>query len=275
MLDALARALQLDEAERAHLFDLARAANIAAAKPRRPSPQRVRSGVHRALDAITGAPAWVRNGRADVLAANRLGYALYAPVLDDPVRPANTARFTFLNPGPDVSTVKRGDFVIAPFAHSDNTCEFCRQGLHTSCRNGGFWAADAVGGAQAEAIGVPSADGTLVKTPVGEDSALLASLLTLSDVFCTGHHAAVTAGVNPRGSVTVIGDGAVGLSGPRRHARRPSRDGRAPGAEGPRSPLIRPFAEQPTGTGVGNGVHTSGPLGAEGQPHRPGLYELR
>jgi threonine dehydrogenase-like Zn-dependent dehydrogenase len=109
--------------------------------------------------------------------------------------------------GSDVVTLKRGDFVIAPFAYSDNTCEFCREGLHTSCRNGGFFST-----AQAEAVRVPLADGTLVKAPVGQDSALLPSLLTLSDVFLTGHHAAVKARVNPRTTVTVIGDGAVGLS---------------------------------------------------------------
>jgi threonine dehydrogenase-like Zn-dependent dehydrogenase len=109
--------------------------------------------------------------------------------------------------GSEVSTLKRGDFVIAPFAYSDNTCEFCREGLHTSCRQGGFFST-----AQAEAVRVPLADGTLVKAPVGEDSALLPSLLTLSDVFLTGHHAAVKANVNPRTTVTVIGDGAVGLS---------------------------------------------------------------
>jgi threonine dehydrogenase-like Zn-dependent dehydrogenase len=109
--------------------------------------------------------------------------------------------------GSEVSSLKAGDFVIAPFAYSDNTCDFCREGVHTSCRNGGFFST-----AQAEAVRVPQADGTLVKAPVGEDSALLPSLLTLSDVFLTGHHAAVTAGVNPRTTVTVIGDGAVGLS---------------------------------------------------------------
>ncbi|MET0764390.1 MAG: alcohol dehydrogenase catalytic domain-containing protein [Blastococcus sp.] len=114
--------------------------------------------------------------------------------------------------GSDVATLSRGDLVIAPFAWSDNTCEFCREGLHTSCRNGGFWAAGGIGGGQAEAVRVPLADGTLVKAPVGEDSALLPSLLTLSDVFLTGHHAAVKAGVNSRTTVTVIGDGAVGLS---------------------------------------------------------------
>jgi threonine dehydrogenase-like Zn-dependent dehydrogenase len=109
--------------------------------------------------------------------------------------------------GSEVSSLKAGDFVIAPFAYSDNTCDFCREGVHTSCRNGGFFST-----AQAEAVRVPQADGTLVKAPVGEDSALLPSLLTLSDVFLTGHHAAVTADVNPRTTVTVIGDGAVGLS---------------------------------------------------------------
>ncbi|MCK9931025.1 alcohol dehydrogenase catalytic domain-containing protein [Frankia sp. Mgl5] len=113
--------------------------------------------------------------------------------------------------GGEVSTLRAGDLVIAPFAWSDGTCEFCLEGLHTSCRTGGFFAAGGVGGGQAEAIRVPQADGTLVKVPVPEDSALLPSLLTLSDVFGTGYHAAVRAGVNPRTTVTVIGDGAVGL----------------------------------------------------------------
>jgi transcriptional regulator with XRE-family HTH domain len=102
VLNAVANALRLDEAERIHLLDLARTANTATGTPRRPSSQQVRPGVQRVLDAITDAPAWIRNGRADVVAVNRLGRALYAPVLDDPVRPANTARFTFLSPrGPE------------------------------------------------------------------------------------------------------------------------------------------------------------------------------
>jgi threonine dehydrogenase-like Zn-dependent dehydrogenase len=113
--------------------------------------------------------------------------------------------------GADVSMVKAGDLVVAPFAWQDNTCDFCREGVQTSCRNGGFWAGDGIGGGQAEAVRVPLADGTLVKLPVAADSALLPSLLTLSDVFATGHHAALRAGVNPRTTVTVIGDGAVGL----------------------------------------------------------------
>lgn len=98
VLEALVRALQLDEAERIHLYDLARAANATPGTARRRvSTSRIRPGVQRVLDAI-GAPAWVRNGRADVLATNRLGAALYAPLFDDPARPANTARFAFLSP---------------------------------------------------------------------------------------------------------------------------------------------------------------------------------
>ncbi len=113
--------------------------------------------------------------------------------------------------GSDVSTLRSGDFVIAPFAWSDGTCDFCREGLQTSCRHGGFWNAGGVGGGQAEAVRVPLADGTLVKVPVGEDSALLPSLLTLSDVYGTGYHAALKGGVRTGTTVTVIGDGAVGL----------------------------------------------------------------
>ncbi|MFF1416265.1 zinc-dependent alcohol dehydrogenase family protein [Streptomyces sp. NPDC058280] len=114
--------------------------------------------------------------------------------------------------GSEVSGLKRGDVVVAPFVWADNTCDFCTEGLQTSCRHGGLWGADGVDGGQGEAVRVPQAQGTLVKLPVGEDSALLPSLLTLSDVFSTGHHCAVTAGVDPRTTVTVIGDGAVGLS---------------------------------------------------------------
>ena len=109
--------------------------------------------------------------------------------------------------GQDVATVEAGDFVIGPFAYSCGTCEFCREGLQTACRRGGFFST-----AQAEMVRVPLADGTLVTAPVDEDSPLLPSLLTLSDVFLTGHHAAVRGHVSPRTTVTVIGDGAVGLS---------------------------------------------------------------
>ncbi len=115
--------------------------------------------------------------------------------------------------GSDVRTVQRGDVVVAPFYYSDNTCDFCRDGLNTSCRHGGFWGAEGVDGAQGEATLVPQADGTLVKLGVPEDDALMPSLLTLSDVFATGHHAAVSARVRKGSTVAVIGDGAVGLCG--------------------------------------------------------------
>ena len=115
--------------------------------------------------------------------------------------------------GSDVRNVKAGDFVVMPFAWSDGTCEFCRQGLQTSCIHGGFFGNAEIPGAQAEAVRVPLADGTLYPLPVGQDDALLASLLTLSDVMGTGHHAAVAAQTRPGKIVAVVGDGAVGLCG--------------------------------------------------------------
>jgi hypothetical protein len=115
--------------------------------------------------------------------------------------------------GTDVRTVKPGDVVVMPFAFSDGTCAFCHEGLHTACVHVGFFGGNGVNGAQAEALRVPFADGTLFPLPVGEDDALMPSLLTLSDVLGTGHHAAVVAGVTPGRSVAVVGDGAVGLCG--------------------------------------------------------------
>jgi threonine dehydrogenase-like Zn-dependent dehydrogenase len=118
--------------------------------------------------------------------------------------------------GPDVDQVKVGDFVIAPFYVCDNTCANCRNGVSTSCLNGGGWGSDDKMGAfadggQGERIRVPLADGTLavVPGPVSDDE--IAGLLTLSDVMGTGHHAALRAGVGPGDSVAVVGDGAVGL----------------------------------------------------------------
>ncbi|MFC6357139.1 helix-turn-helix transcriptional regulator [Luethyella okanaganae] len=98
VLESLARALQLDEAERDYLFDLARKAGPAPDRTRRPLAQQVRPSVQHVLDAITDAPAWVRNDRHDMLASNRLARALYSPMLTDPRRPANNARFTYLDP---------------------------------------------------------------------------------------------------------------------------------------------------------------------------------
>jgi len=112
--------------------------------------------------------------------------------------------------GSAVSHIAKGDFVIVPFALEDNTCVFCREGVHTSCVHGSY-----LSGGQAEAVRVSQADGSLVKVPgVNEhsDEALLASLLTLSDVYLTGWHAALMGRVEAGKIVTVIGDGAVGLS---------------------------------------------------------------
>jgi threonine dehydrogenase-like Zn-dependent dehydrogenase len=113
--------------------------------------------------------------------------------------------------GAEVRTVKAGDVVVMPFAYSDGTCAFCREGLHTSCIHGGFFGTGEVDGAQADAVRVPQADGTLVALPVGADDALMPSLVTLSDVMGTGHHAAIAAKVGPGKAVAVVGDGAVGL----------------------------------------------------------------
>lgn len=118
--------------------------------------------------------------------------------------------------GSAVANVRVGDFVIAPFYYCDNTCINCRNGVTTSCLNGGWWGSDDrngefVDGAQGERVRVPLADGTLVATPGVPDAALIPHLLTLADVMGTGHHAAVSAGVTKGSTVAVVGDGAVGL----------------------------------------------------------------
>jgi transcriptional regulator with XRE-family HTH domain len=102
VLDALARALQLDEAETDHLHDLARGAGPAPPQRKRPAEQSVKPTLQRFLDAVTGAPMWVRDRSMDFIAANPLGRALYAPILDDPANRGNTARFTFLNPAAQI-----------------------------------------------------------------------------------------------------------------------------------------------------------------------------
>jgi hypothetical protein len=115
--------------------------------------------------------------------------------------------------GDDVRTINVGALVVSPFLWSDGTCVFCRQGLHSSCLHGGRYGSDDVDGGQGEAVRVPQADGTLVVLPVGRDDALMPSLLALSDVMGTGHHAAVVAKVARGSTVAVVGDGAVGLCG--------------------------------------------------------------
>jgi threonine dehydrogenase-like Zn-dependent dehydrogenase len=112
--------------------------------------------------------------------------------------------------GSDVSRIKQGDLVVAPFFYADGTCEYCRAGLTSACPNGNAWGAE-TDGAQGEAARVPFADASLMTLTVPQDSELMPSLLTLSDVFGTGHHAAVSARVGPGKDVVVVGDGAVGL----------------------------------------------------------------
>ncbi|MEA3037412.1 MAG: hypothetical protein QOH04_3214 [Sphingomonadales bacterium] len=116
--------------------------------------------------------------------------------------------------GSEVQSIRRGQVVVMPFAYSDGSCMFCEEGLQTACVHGGFFGnGGEPGGAQAEALRIPQADGTLFALPVGEDDALMPALLTLSDVMGTGHHAAVTARVARGHKVAVVGDGAVGLCG--------------------------------------------------------------
>ncbi|RMI13397.1 zinc-dependent alcohol dehydrogenase family protein [Cellulomonas triticagri] len=120
--------------------------------------------------------------------------------------------------GADVRTLRPGQFVVAPFTVSDGTCVHCRAGWFTSCEHGSGWGGqDAEGVAtdagQGEYVRVPLADGTLVAMPDAPDADLLPSVLTLTDVMGTGHHAAVSAGVVPGSTVAVVGDGAVGLCG--------------------------------------------------------------
>jgi len=120
--------------------------------------------------------------------------------------------------GSDVRSLRKGDFVIAPFMYSDNTCPHCLIGIQSACSKGGFWGGpDRDGlmadGGQGEYVRVPLADGTLVSTRESPDAAMIPSLLALSDVMGTGWHAAVAARVREGDNVVVVGDGAVGLSG--------------------------------------------------------------
>ncbi|HLZ70832.1 MAG TPA: alcohol dehydrogenase catalytic domain-containing protein [Dehalococcoidia bacterium] len=114
--------------------------------------------------------------------------------------------------GSDVRGLAAGDFVVAPFTYCDGTCANCRAGVPSQCMNGGSFGNHGIDGGQGEAVRVPLATTTLVRVP-GSDHAdeILRSLAALSDVMCTGHHAAVCGGVRPGNVVAVIGDGAVGL----------------------------------------------------------------
>jgi threonine dehydrogenase-like Zn-dependent dehydrogenase len=148
--------------------------------------------------AICGSDLWPYNSMERTDSGRRMGHEFIGVVEDV---------------GADVRTLKAGDLVVAPFVWSDSTCVLCREGVHTSCLHGGRYGDEGVDGGQGEAVRVPQADGTLVGLPVEEDDALMPSLLTLSDVMATGHHAALSARVAPGKSVAVVGDGAVGLCG--------------------------------------------------------------
>ncbi|MDT7536635.1 MAG: hypothetical protein QOI82_220 [Actinomycetota bacterium] len=151
---------------------------------------------------ICGSDLWPYRGARPVQSPERIGHEFVGVVEEV---------------GADVSTLTVGDFVIAPFAISCGTCANCVRGVQTSCLKSGYWGNPENGGTadagQGEAVRVPFADGTLVAVPGRPDAALIPSLLTLSDVMGTGHHAALAAGVAPGSNVVVVGDGAVGLCG--------------------------------------------------------------
>jgi threonine dehydrogenase-like Zn-dependent dehydrogenase len=115
--------------------------------------------------------------------------------------------------GSAVEDLRPGDLVVAPFTWADGTCELCRAGWYANCLHGGGFGNHGIDGGQGEVVRVPFGDATLVKIPgSGHSDATMRSVLALSDVACTGHHAAVSAGVGPGMTVAVVGDGAVGLS---------------------------------------------------------------
>jgi threonine dehydrogenase-like Zn-dependent dehydrogenase len=147
---------------------------------------------------ICGSDLWPYNSMPPSTVGNRMGHE-FAGIVEDV--------------GASVRSVKKGNFVIAPFLWSDGACEFCQQGLQSSCLHGGRWGGTELDGGQGEALRVPQADGTLVVLPVPPDHTLMPSLLTLSDVMGTGHHAARCARVRPGAITAVVGDGAVGLCG--------------------------------------------------------------
>ncbi|MFU8946431.1 zinc-dependent alcohol dehydrogenase family protein [Mycetocola zhadangensis] len=147
---------------------------------------------------VCGSDLWPYRGETERAAGSPIGHEFVGTVEEA---------------GSDVTGVHPGDFVIAPFQWSDNTCANCVHGFSSVCMHGGGWDS-ATGGGQGELVRTPQADGTLVVVPGGRpDDSMIASLLSLSDVFPTGHHAAVSARVTPGTTVAVVGDGAVGLSG--------------------------------------------------------------
>lgn len=149
---------------------------------------------------ICGSDLWAYRGESPREAGQRIGHEFLGVVEEA---------------GAGVAGFRAGDLVVAPFVWSDGACDYCAEGLPTSCPAGGFWGSVGSDGGQGEYVRVPFADGTLVALPndAAGDDRLLSGLLTLSDVLGTGHHAAVGAGVRPGATVAVVGDGAVGLCG--------------------------------------------------------------
>ena len=163
----------------------------------------------------TGGDAIVRVVAACVCGSDLWGYRGVVPT-PEPTRIGHEFVGIVESVGPDVATIKPGDFVIAPFYDCDMTCINCRNGVSTSCLHGGWWGSNDRSGAfadggQGEYVRVPHADGSLVATPGIPDDDQIPGLLTLADVMGTGHHAAVSAGVTAGSTVAVVGDGAVGL----------------------------------------------------------------
>lgn len=166
--------------------------------------QRPEDAVVRVLRAcICGSDLWAYRGEAERQPGQRIGHEFLGIVEET---------------GPAVSGLRAGDLVVAPFMWSDGTCEYCKEGLFTSCDHGGFWGSVGHDGGQGEAVRVPHADGTLVKLPAEavSDDHLLTGLLALSDVMGTGHHAALGAGCAraPRSPSSVTARSACAASSP-------------------------------------------------------------
>lgn len=180
---------------------------------------------------VCGSDLWPYRGANEVLEPRRIGHEFVGLVQEV---------------GTEVTTVRPGDFVIAPFLCSDNTCAHCLAGVQSACAHGGGWGSpdrdgDLVDGGQGEIVRVPLADGTLVPTPEVPDDALVPSLLTLSDVMGTGWHAAVSARVREGHTVVVVGDGAVGLCGVLAAVRLGAKRVVAMSRHAPRQALARDF----------------------------------
>jgi alcohol dehydrogenase len=148
--------------------------------------------------AICGSDLWFYRGVSQLAPGNPTGHEFVGVVEEV---------------GPEVRSVRAGDAVVAPFAWSDGTCEYCRAGLQTSCVHVGFFGGEGRNGGQAELVRVPYADGTLVKMPeaLSSDACKLDTSVTLCDVMGTGHFGAVAAETQAGSTVVIVGDGAVGL----------------------------------------------------------------